>query len=220
MKTQEYVSLIIDGQELKAKKNEKILWVALDSGIDIPNMCALRDALIPFGGCRLCLVEVESKKGVSIVTACSEPVREGMKVITQSETLNRLRKTALELMLSNHQIDCQNCPAVKKCYLLKLAKVLKVKINAERFKKMETNYPVDVSHPRVGFNPNKCVRCGKCVTVCPKLLSFSYYGLDSRISTFDNMPLKEVGCSGCLKCVEICPVGAFFEHQGDNKSGK
>ncbi len=211
--TPEEVTINIDGKEIKAKKGDKILWVAVDEGIYIPHICAIREVKIPFGGCRLCLVEVESKKGKTVVAACSEPVRNGLQVTTRSDKIDRLRRTALELILSDHQIDCANCPAIKKCVLLKLAAFLKVKVKVKRFKKIETNFPIDLSHPEVGYNPNKCIRCGKCLTICPGFLTFSYYGLNSRITTFNEMPLMEVGCTACLKCVDICPVGAFFERK-------
>ncbi|MBT9130888.1 MAG: NADPH-Fe(3+) oxidoreductase subunit alpha [candidate division WS2 bacterium] len=209
---QDYLTVNIDGQEIKTRRGEKILWAALDNGIYIPNLCAIREAEIPFGGCRICLVEISISGKSKIVTACSEPVKERMVITTKSDKLSRLRTTSFELILSNHEIDCPSCPGFKKCQLLKIAAYLKVKVKyPERFKRIEKNLPADLSHPNFGYNPNKCIKCGKCVFACRGLLSFVNYGLDTSISTFNHTPLGELGCDACLECLKVCPVGAFFE---------
>ncbi|GFP38169.1 NADH-quinone oxidoreductase subunit G, partial [Candidatus Hakubella thermalkaliphila] len=133
-------------------------------------------------------------------------------VITKSDKVSQLESTSFELMLSDHEIDCHNYPVFKKCQLLKIAAYMKVKVKyPDRFKRVEKNLLVDLSHLRVGYNPNKCIKCGKCVFACRGLLSFVNYGLDTGISTFNHTPLSELGCDACLECSKVCPVGAFFE---------
>jgi formate dehydrogenase major subunit/NADH-quinone oxidoreductase subunit G len=131
------IKLTINNQEITAKPGEKILWVALDNGIYIPNLCAIREKETPNATCRLCFVEIELNNERRIVTACSEPVKEGMRVYTATEKVRRLQRTAFELLMSEHQIDCSNCWARKRCELLKIAAYLKLKINNKRFRKIE-----------------------------------------------------------------------------------
>ena len=138
------ITLTIDGIQIKAKKGEKILWAALGEGIYIPNLCAIKEAKPPFGSCRLCLVEVEGLNAP--VTACTKEVVEGMAVRTRSPKIDRLRRTALELLFSYHKIDCKDCFKKKECELLKIAKYLKVKFNSLRFQSINQSLPLDESN--------------------------------------------------------------------------
>lgn len=207
------IKLIIDQKEVKAKRGEKILWTALDSGIYIPNLCAIREAGIPFSGCRLCLVEIELTNKRKIVASCSEPVRDGMVIYTDSERIKRLRKSAFELIMSDHLINCPECAGRKKCTLLKIAGALSVKIKPKRFRKLEKNLPIDTSFPNILFDPNKCVKCAKCIFVCEKskdkILNFINKGIDIVVSTFDNIPLKNFNNQVLVECAKICPTGAL-----------
>jgi len=211
------VTLTIDGVEVKAHKGEKILWAALDNGIYIPNLCALRDIDLPFGGCRLCFVEIEGKN--SPVTACSEPVADGMVVHTTTPKVDRLRRTAFELIISHHPVDCKNCAKNRQCELQNIASRLKLKLKTQRVKPIPKELPVDSSHPLFVYDPNKCVLCGKCVWVCNErgtgVFEFAHRGIDTMISTFGNLPLAESDCNSCLECVKVCPVGALFPKKQD-----
>jgi len=126
------VSLTIDGKAIKAREGQKVLWAALDNGIYIPNLCAIRKASEPFAGCRLCFVEIEGRNGP--VTSCTEPVAEGMVVNTQGPRAKRLARTALELLLASHPVDCAHCAKNRSCELQKLCSFLGVKLNTKRFK--------------------------------------------------------------------------------------
>jgi bidirectional [NiFe] hydrogenase diaphorase subunit len=185
--------------------------VALDNSVYIPNLCAIREADLPFGACRLCFVEIEGRK--SLVTACSEPVEEGMVVHTKTPRVDRLRRTAFELLLSHHHLDCRNCPKNKNCELQRIASRLGFKLKLQRFRPIPRSLPIDSSHPLFIFNPNKCVLCGKCVWVCQEhgigAIDFAFRGIDTRVSTFDNVPLIDSKCDSCLQCVDVCPVGAL-----------
>lgn len=209
------MKLIIDDKEINVNSGEKILWTALDNGIYIPNLCAIREQEPPFGGCRLCFVEVKIDGRKKLVTSCSEPVKDGMKVYTNTKRVNKLRKTAFELIMTDHYIDCPNCGKRKSCELLKIAGYLKVKVEPKRLRKLERNLPIDSSHPLFIYNPNKCVKCRKCIFVCNKIgepvFNFANKGIDITISTFDNIPLSETKCNSCLECVKVCPTGALQE---------
>ena len=207
-------SVLIDGKEIMANPNEKILWVALRSGIYIPHLCAIEEAELSFGGCRLCLVDIEVDGKREMVTSCSEPVKEGMKIYTNTEKINRMRQTAFELIMTDHYIDCGNCVKKKECELIKIASFLKMKLKPKKLRSLVRDLPVDDSHPLFAFYPNKCVKCGKCVWSCQKLgksfLTFAYRGFEMVISTFDGVPLSSAGCEVCVECIKICPTGSLY----------
>jgi bidirectional [NiFe] hydrogenase diaphorase subunit len=206
------VSLTINGKEVKARQGEKLLWAALDSGIYIPNLCALRDASESDASCRLCWVEIEGKS--KPVTACTETVKEGMVVNTRGEAALRLARTALELLLASNVVDCAHCPASGACELQKIANYLGVKLKAKRFRKILRNLPLDASSPLFSYDPNKCVLCGRCIWVCRQrlgigALGFAHRGFNRRLTTFGDEPIGEAGCEGCGDCVNVCPTGAL-----------
>jgi len=206
------VSIKIDGKEINAPEGDKLLWVALNNGIYIPNLCAIYEAEEPFAGCRLCFVEVEGKP--SPVTACTEPVVDGMVVNTKGEHAQRLARTALELILSNHPVDCANCAKNKSCELQKIAAHLKVKLKTDRFTKLEREHPIDSSSPVFFYDLNKCVLCGRCVWVCRDklgigVLGFAQRGIKRSVTTFENKPIAETNCKGCGDCAAVCPVGSL-----------
>lgn len=205
------VTLTIDGVGVKVEEATKILWAALDNGIYIPHLCAIREANPPHAGCRLCLVEIEGRH--ELVTACSEPVVEGMVVKSDTSWANQVRRTAFQLILSNHPIICSECFRNGNCELQELAPRLGVKLRQRRFRTLPRNYPVDDSHPLFIYNPNLCVLCGKCVWVCAQRgngsLNFAFRGMETVVSTFAGIPLKNAVCNYCAQCVATCPVGAL-----------
>ena len=128
------VSLTIDSQKIRAHEGEKILWAALDNGIYIPNLCALRGAELSSASCRLCFVEIE---GVNEpVLSCIEPVREGMIVNTKGPKVLRLVRTGFELLRSSHTVDCAHCSRNRSCELQKIAANLRVRLKTNRFRKV------------------------------------------------------------------------------------
>lgn len=154
------VSLTIDGKKITAHKGERLLWVALDNGIYIPNLCALWDNKQPPAACRLCFVEVEGKE--QPVTACTEMVAEAMVVNTRGERALRLARSAFELLMSCHPVDCAHCVNNGSCELQKIARHLNIKLKSKRFRKLLRELPVDYSSPLFIYDPNKCVLCGRC----------------------------------------------------------
>jgi len=209
MKTE---SITIDGQRITAPEGKNLLWAALDNGIYIPNLCAIRDKPEPHAGCRLCFVEVGGKK--QPVTACTEPVTEGMVVNTRGEKALRLARSGFELIMASHPVDCAHCPANRTCELQKIARHLSIKLKPARFRKLLRELPVDDSNPLFTYNPNKCVLCGRCVWVCQKHLGIGIFGFAHRgfqrvVTTFADEPIGSSRCQECGECVAVCPSGAL-----------
>ena len=211
------VSLTIDGNKVTARQGEKVLWAALDNGIYIPNLCALRDASEIPAACRLCFVEVEGKK--QPVTACTETVEQGMVVNTKGPGALRLARTAFELLMSSHPVDCAHCPANGSCELQKIAHHLGAKLKTRRFRKLLRELPVDSSSPVFIYDPNKCVLCGRCIWICRErlgigALGFAHRGFERVVTTFGDEPIGESMCRDCGECVVACPTGALtFKEQ-------
>ncbi|MGQ9531418.1 MAG: 2Fe-2S iron-sulfur cluster-binding protein [Desulfotomaculales bacterium] len=211
------VSLTIDDRTVTATEGERLLWVALDNGIYIPHLCAIREA-DPAASCRLCFVEVEGYPRP--VTACTEPVRDGMVVRTRSPQIDRLVATGFELLMSVHRLDCAHCPKNRRCELQQIAVRRKLKLRPRRLAVIDRNLPVDDSHPLFSYDPNKCVLCGRCVWTCRQLagagvLGFAWRGFERRVTTFEGRPLGEWDCSACGLCVEACPVGALVTKEAE-----
>ena len=211
------VSLTINGKEIRAIEGESLLWVALDNGIYIPNLCAIRERSEPFASCRLCFVKIKGR--AEPVTACTVPVKEGMVVDTTAPKALALARTFFELLLSNLPLDCAHCPKSGQCEVQKIAKYLGVKLSTKRFKKILRDLPVDSSSPDFIYDPNRCVLCGKCVWVCQEklglgVIGFAYRGFRRMVTTFGDVPFAESGCQECGECVRICPVGAFVFKKG------
>ncbi len=207
------VTLTIDDIQVKAARGKKLLWAALDAGIYIPNLCAIRERESPFGACRLCWVEIEGE--TKPVTSCTTAVREGIKVYTRTPRVLRLVRTAFELLISHHSVDCARCAKNKKCELQKIARSFRFKLKPKRFRKLPAELPIDSSHPSFILDPNKCVLCGKCVWFCNEVqrvcaLDFTFRGLNTMITTSGGRQLSESECSDCRECVSVCPVGALI----------
>ena len=213
------IRIFIDGKEIKCHEGEMLLWVALDNGIYIPNLCASREMAEVYGACRLCFVEVEGES--MSVTACTTKVKEGLVVNTKGTKAIRLARTAFELILSNHPVDCAHCLKSGSCELQKIAKHLGVKLNTKRFRKFLRDIPIDESSPVFIYDPNKCVLCGKCVWLCQEKLGiggigFAYRGFQRWVTTFDDEPVGLSECKDRIELAEICPVGAFVAKNKKN----
>ncbi len=214
------VKIKIDGREVEAEEGQAVLWAALDNGFFIPHLCACRQMDYEPGSCRLCMVEVEGRPGP--VPSCKLPVEEGMEITTRSERIDRLVRTGFELLMSNHRLNCKDCPANKNCALQEIAKKRKVTLKSKRLVKLEPEREIDDSREDFGLDVNHCILCGRCVYVCNhvekcRVLDFIKRGLKTVVGTFDGEPLtSQENCTGCLKCVEVCPVGALY-FKGDKQ---
>lgn len=205
------VNLTIDGKKITAPAGEKILWAALENGVYIPHLCAMHDETSPFAACRLCFVEVEGYPRP--VTACTEPVAEGMVVNTRSERVDRLVKTGFEMIMTNHRLECKVCPRNGSCALQRIARERKLGLKPKRLPPLERSLPVDDTAPGIVYDPNKCVLCGLCVRTCRSrgtgTLGFAYRGFERMMTTFMGRPLGESSCSACGACASACPVGSL-----------
>jgi formate dehydrogenase major subunit/NADH-quinone oxidoreductase subunit G len=206
------VSLTINDQKIRALDGEKILWAALDNGIYIPNLCAIREKSEPFASCRLCFVEIEGEDNP--VAACTAPVAEGMVVNTRGAKALRLARTALELLLASHPVDCAHCLRNGSCELQKIAEHLRIKLKTKRFRKIMPELPIDPSSSLFIYDPNKCVLCGRCVWVCQEklgkgIIGFAHRGFRRMVTTFGDEPVGKSRCQDCSECVAVCPVGAL-----------
>ncbi len=207
------IELTIDDKQVKVKKGTKILDAALKAEIYIPNLCYIPEADLPFGGCRLCYVDVE---GRGLVTACTLPVIDKMVVHTQTPEVMRIRRTAYKLLIAYHDLDCRACWKNKKCDLQKMAARVKVKLKRPQdFRGLPTEFlPLDRTNPYVTYDPNRCIICGKCVWVCnnkngESLLDFSCRGYETKLTMSSDTGLVEEKCASCGECVTICPTAAL-----------
>ena len=220
------VTVTIDGREIKAREGEKLLWVALENEIYIPNLCAIKEKEHPSGSCRLCYVQVEGRPRP--VTACTLPVKEGLSVQTRSPQVDRLVKSAFEMLLSDHRLGCGRCPRRKSCVLLKIAKERGLKMKLSRLSPLEQRLEeIDESAETFVFDRSRCLLCGRCVWICREVarvgaLGFSNRGIERRVSTFQEVGLARSPCTDCGLCVEACPSGALYfkENRGEKQKQK
>ncbi|WP_298267163.1 molybdopterin-dependent oxidoreductase [Geobacter sp.] len=202
------VNLTIDGQQVTVPKDATIYDAAKAAGIRIPILCHDKK-LHPFGGCRMCLVEVEQMKGRQI-PACTTPVTEGMIVSTMTPEIIKARKMVLELLLLKHPIDCPVCDAAGDCDLQNLT--YEYEVNVNRFVDEKFQHQIDYENPLIERDMNRCVHCGKCARICDEIVSFGAYsfinrGIEAKIGTQFDGPLN---CEFCGSCVSVCPVGALI----------
>ncbi len=209
----EKVTLTIDNVEVEVPKDYTILEAAKATGIDIPTLCFLKD-INEVGACRVCLVEVEGAR--SLQASCVQPVYEGMIVKTNTKKLRNVRKSTVELLLSNHDRECLTCFRNKSCELQNLSEELN--ITEIPFKKEEKVHPVDTKSEAIVRDPNKCILCGRCVSVCKEeqgigILDFTNRGHETTVTPAFNKGLNEMPCIQCGQCVSVCPVGALKEKE-------
>ncbi|MBE0675695.1 MAG: (2Fe-2S)-binding protein [Bacteroidales bacterium] len=201
----------VNNRKIFADKGETILSALNRNGILIPTLCRMKE-FTPTGACRMCVVEVEGRD--RLVTACSQPVEEWMKIRTHSPRVIRARKTIVELLLSNHPDDCLYCDRNLNCELQKLAEELN--ITERRIKGRKVKLRLDQSSPAIVRELSKCILCGRCVRVCEEMvtattLDFLNRGRKTQIGTAMNRDFNFSSCINCGQCVLVCPTGALHE---------
>ena len=211
------VKLLVDNREIQAKDGTKLLQACLENEIYIPNLCYLEDLEVPSASCRMCFVEIEGEGRP--VPSCTVSVKEGMVVKTDTPAVRRLQRSALQLLLSVHRVECAKCPANKKCELQRIAKFLKVGLKPKRLEHYLKEIEIDQDHPCLNYYPNRCVLCGKCIHVCKNehgqpSLSFAKRGLNTVVSFYGEEAESNLPCEECFACVEICPVSAITLKEG------
>jgi formate dehydrogenase (NADP+) alpha subunit len=206
---QETLTLTLNGREVKARSGQTILEVARANGVDIPTLC-YDSRMEAYGACRMCLVEVEGARGP--MAACGTKVNEGMKVQTHTEKIAKLRKFVLELLLTNHPLDCPVCEAAGDCRLQDYAYEYLVDMVPWGWRPPSQQGPGE--HPNVAHYPSRCILCGRCVRICREVMSIGVWGYlnrgyESTVDTPYHLPMVEVGCVSCGQCVSTCPVGSI-----------
>lgn len=209
------IVITIDGRKIISREGEKLLWVALENGIYIPRLCAIKEQEEPSAGCRLCFVEVEGNPHP--VTACTQPVKAGMSVKTRTPAVDRLVRTAFELILSDHRLNCRQCSKNGSCELQRIARERGLRLGLDRLKPLPKKVVIDNSARSFIFDPSRCVLCGRCVWVDRRVagvgaIGFSCRGINRRVTTFAGN-FAGSPCTECGLCVEACPVGALFYKQ-------
>jgi formate dehydrogenase alpha subunit len=206
------IRLTINGRQVVAEKGATVLEAALEAGIYIPKLCYDPD-LKPYGGCRLCVVEIEKMRG--LVSSCTTPATEGMVVRTDTPRVNQSRRITMELIGANHHGDCLACVKNQDCELLKIARYLGIEQeHIARLRKSTQVLPIDDSHPAFIRDLNKCILCAKCVQACHEIvchdaIDIAFRGNSARIATFGDKPIAESICKSCGECVMRCPTGAL-----------
>jgi formate dehydrogenase major subunit len=212
--SQETVEVEIDGLPARVKAGTTILRAARESGVDIPKLCAT-DNLKPFGSCRLCLVEVEGRKGYP--ASCTTPVEAGMKIRTQTSALASLRRNVMELYISDHPLDCLTCSANGDCELQDMAGAVGLRDVRYGFDgENHLDAEIDDSNPYFSFDPSKCIVCSRCVRACDEVqgtfaLTIEGRGFDSKVSASVGEKFIDSECVSCGACVQACPTATLME---------
>ncbi len=201
----------INGKSFEAQKGKTILQTLNHNGINVPTLCHMKD-FIPTGACRICVVELEGSS--RLVSSCSFPVADGMKIWTHSPRVIEARKTIVELLLSNHPDDCLYCVRNTNCELQKLAK--EYHVVERRIFGVKNKFKPDFSSISIVRNPNKCILCGRCVRVCEEIMGvncieYTYRGSKTCIATTLQRGLNTSSCVNCGQCIMVCPTGALSE---------
>ncbi|HEX4997082.1 MAG TPA: formate dehydrogenase subunit alpha [Terriglobia bacterium] len=208
------VTLEIDGMPVSVPEGTSIMHAAAVAGTRVPKLCAT-DSLEAFGSCRLCLVEVEGRRGFP--ASCTTPAENGMKVRTQSSKLADLRRGVMELYISDHPLDCLTCPANGHCELQDMAGM--VGLRDVRYGYDGANHlsaQKDESNPYFTFDPSKCIVCSRCVRACEETqgtfaLTIEGRGFDSKVSPGQMEPFMDSECVSCGACVQACPTATLME---------
>ncbi len=208
------VTVTVDGVAVSVPKGTSIMRAAVEAGLTVPKLCA-SDNMEAFGSCRLCLVEVEGRKGYP--ASCTTPVEPGMQVRTQSSKLAQLRRGVMELYISDHPLDCLTCSANGNCELQDMAGV--VGLREVRYGYEGANHLTaekDTSNPYFEFDPSKCIVCSRCVRACEEVqgtfaLTISGRGFDSVVSAGQMESFIDSECVSCGACVQACPTATLME---------
>src|SRR5512138_2196136 len=214
-KTEAMVTLEIDGESVTVPVGTSVMRAAMEIGTKVPKLCAT-DSLNSFGSCRLCLVEIEGRKGTP--ASCTTPVEPGMKVKTQTPRLAKLRRGVMELYISDHPLDCLTCAANGDCELQDMAG--EVGLREVRYGYDGANHLTsekDTSNPYFTFDPAKCIVCSRCVRACEEVqgtfaLTIDGRGFASVVSPGQQDGFLDSECVSCGACVQACPTATLIEN--------
>jgi len=206
------IRLKIDDIAVEVEKGKTILEAAQSVGVGIPTLCHDR-RLIPFGACRLCVVQQKGKS--ELLPACFTPAKDGMEIVTHSPEISESRKLQLQFILLNHPMICPRCEKEGECALQRL--VYEYGVEETLYPWERISFPADDRSPLLQRDPDKCILCGRCVRICDEVqgvgeLSFSKRGIKTVIDTDFHRPLR---CEFCGQCMDTCPVGAITSNRFD-----
>ena len=212
------INVKINGIAVSVPKGSTVLEAARVAGVEIPTLCFMKERN-EIGACRICMVEVNEGRGFRLVTACVFPCSEGMEVITNSEKVQKSRKTTLELILSTHDKKCLSCVRSTNCELQKLCRDYGVDEGA--FEGFKPVYDLDYSTPHLVRDNNKCILCRRCVAVCEEqyvsVIGANDRGIDTNIGQAFELSLNNTPCISCGQCTAVCPTGALTEKDDTDK---
>ncbi len=212
----EMVNVKINGIAVSVPKGSTILEAARVAGVEIPTLCFMKEKN-EIGACRICVVEATGARG--LVTACVYPVAEGMEVSTNTEKVQKARKTTLELILSTHEKKCLSCVRSTNCELQKLC--LEYGVDEDAFGGYKPVYELDKSTPHLVRDNNKCILCRRCIAACEEqyvsVIGANNRGIDTSVGSPFNAELKDTPCISCGQCTAVCPTGALTERDDTDK---
>jgi len=205
------IKLTIDNMPVEIEEGSTVLDAARKINVDIPTLCHLKD-INEIGACRMCIVEVEGARG--FVTSCVQRVSEGMVVRTNTPAIREARKVTLDLILSNHNRECLTCARNQNCELQSVSEKLNMKeieYDGQRVEKV-----IDDFSPSIVRDPNKCILCKRCVSVCKNVqqigaIDIGNRGFEAQVVTAADKSLNDVNCTMCGQCITACPTGALQE---------
>ena len=208
------VTLEIDGISVTVPKGTSVMRASTEAGINVPKLCAT-DTLEAFGSCRVCLVEIEGRKGYP--ASCTTPAENGMRVKTQTTKLADIRRGMLELYISDHPLDCLTCPTNGNCELQDVAGLVGLREVRYGYKgENHLELKKDESNPYFTYDPSKCIVCNRCVRACEETqgtfaLTINGRGFESRVAAGQNEAFMESECVSCGACVQACPTATLTE---------
>ena len=205
------MKIFINGKEYDAKQSQTVLEAARDHGIYIPSLCYHRKTG-PAGKCRVCVVEIEGMRGLQ--TACTVPVKENMKIKTDSETVRKAQRLVVDLLLSSGKHDCLSCEQNGACELQDAAYMLG--IEHPSFTLGDCKTEIDDSSEFIYREHAKCIQCGRCIagcntTVVNEVLDFGMRGHDTKVICDTDLPMGVSSCVQCGECSQLCPTGAIID---------